>query len=157
MTSGNGPCSKKRGGSFLFTRVLRVFRIFKLSKHSHGLRILGLTIKTSMRELGMFFFFLVVAMVIFSSAAYYAEAGQDDTQVDLTTRSTSSYCCISGLNPTDLAIFGFFSDSLVLVKSRHFLLFFVRSLKLCEFFQFQTRNLDKSGSRADVLAFIQVI
>jgi len=81
LTSGVGPCSKKRGGSFLFTRVLRVFRIFKLSKHSHGLRILGLTIKTSMRELGMFFFFLAVAMVIFSSAAYYAEAGQDDTQV----------------------------------------------------------------------------
>ena len=81
LTAGVGPCSKKRGGSFLFTRVLRVFRIFKLSKHSHGLRILGLTIKTSMRELGMFFFFLAVAMVIFSSAAYYAEAGQDDTQV----------------------------------------------------------------------------
>jgi len=43
--------------------------------------ILGLTIKTSMRELGMFFFFLAVAMVIFSSAAYYAEAGQENTQV----------------------------------------------------------------------------
>jgi len=84
LTAGVGPCSKKRGGSFLFTRVLRVFRIFKLSKHSHGLRILGLTIKTSMRELGMFFFFLAVAMVIFSSAAYYAEAGQDDTQVQHT-------------------------------------------------------------------------
>ena len=43
--------------------------------------ILGLTIKTSMRELGMFFFFLAVAMVIFSSAAYYAEAGQENTPV----------------------------------------------------------------------------
>ena len=71
----------KKSGSFIFIRVLRVFRIFKLSKHSQGLRILGLTIKTSMRELGMFFFFLIVAMVIFSSAAYYAEAGEDDSQL----------------------------------------------------------------------------
>lgn len=72
----------QKGGSFIFIRVLRVFRIFKLSKHSQGLRILGLTIKTSLRELGMFFFFLIVAMVIFSSAAYYAEAGEEDSQLD---------------------------------------------------------------------------
>ncbi|ELU04025.1 hypothetical protein CAPTEDRAFT_114941 [Capitella teleta] len=70
-----------KGGSFIFIRVLRVFRVFKLSKHSQGLRILGLTIKTSLHELGMFFFFLIVAMVIFSSAAYYAEAGEPDTQL----------------------------------------------------------------------------
>ena len=73
--------SAKSSGSFIFIRVLRVFRIFKLSKHSQGLRILGLTIKSSMRELGMFFFFLIVAMVIFSSAAYYAEAGEPDSQL----------------------------------------------------------------------------
>ena len=73
--------SSNKGGSFIFIRVLRVFRIFKLSKHSQGLRILGLTIKSSLRELGMFFFFLIVAMVIFSSAAYYAEAGEPDSQL----------------------------------------------------------------------------
>ena len=73
--------SAGKSGSFVFIRVLRVFRIFKLSKHSQGLRILGLTIKTSLHELGMFFFFLVVAMVIFSSAAYYAEAGEQNTQL----------------------------------------------------------------------------
>lgn len=78
--SGCDDSSGKKG-SFLFTRVLRVFRIFKLSKHSHGLRILGLTLKTSMRELGMFFFFLAVAMVIFSSAVYYAEAGEEESQI----------------------------------------------------------------------------
>ena len=77
-----GNCeSAKKSGSFIFIRVLRVFRIFKLSKHSQGLRILGLTLKTSMRELGMFFFFLIVAMVIFSSAAYYAEAGEEKSQL----------------------------------------------------------------------------
>jgi hypothetical protein len=80
QTDGNCESAKK-SGSFVFIRVLRVFRIFKLSKHSQGLRILGLTIKTSLHELGMFFFFLLVAMVIFSSAAYYAEAGEDDSQL----------------------------------------------------------------------------
>ena len=80
QTEGNCESAKK-SGSFTFVRVLRVFRIFKLSKHSQGLRILGMTIKTSMRELGMFFFFLAVAMVIFSSAAYYAEAGEEKTQL----------------------------------------------------------------------------
>jgi len=78
-TEGNCEAAKK-SGSFVVIRVLRVFRIFKLSKHSQGLRILGMTIKTSMRELGMFFFFLIVAMVIFSSAAYYAEVGEKETQ-----------------------------------------------------------------------------
>jgi hypothetical protein len=42
-----------------------------------GLRILGLTIKTSLHELGMFFFFLLIAMVIFSSAVYYAEVSME--------------------------------------------------------------------------------
>lgn len=80
QTEGNCESAKK-SGSFVFIRVLRVFRIFKLSKHSQGLRILGLTIKTSLHELGMFFFFLLVAMVIFSSAAYYAEAGEAETKL----------------------------------------------------------------------------
>ena len=81
--AATGPCTNaKKGGSFIFIRVLRVFRVFKLSKHSQGLRILGLTIKTSLRELGMFFFFLIVAMVIFSAAAYYAEQGEPNTQLD---------------------------------------------------------------------------
>lgn len=81
QTEGNCETAGK-SGSFIFIRVLRVFRIFKLSKHSQGLRILGLTIKTSMHELGMFFFFLIVAMVIFSSAVYYAEAGQENTELN---------------------------------------------------------------------------
>ncbi|OAF66358.1 Potassium voltage-gated channel subfamily G member 2 [Intoshia linei] len=70
-----------QNGSLLVVRVLRIVRIFKLSKHSEGLRILGLTIKTSLRELGMFFFFLLVAMVIFSSAAYYADIDEPNSKL----------------------------------------------------------------------------
>ena len=41
-------------------RLVRVFRIFKLSRHSKGLRILGLTMKASITELGLLAFFLAV-------------------------------------------------------------------------------------------------
>jgi hypothetical protein len=41
-------------------RLVRVFRIFKLSRYSKGLRILGLTMKASMTELGLLAFFMGV-------------------------------------------------------------------------------------------------
>ena len=54
-------------------RLVRVFRIFKLSRHSRGLQILGLTLKASIRELGLLIFFLLIGVILFSSAIYYVE------------------------------------------------------------------------------------
>lgn len=56
-------------------RMLRVLRIFKLSRYSSGMRILIFTFYTSMKELGMFFIFISISVVVSSSAAYYAETG----------------------------------------------------------------------------------
>ena len=55
-------------------RLVRVFRIFKLSRHSKGLQILGLTLRASMRELGLMVFFLAIGVILFSSAVYYLES-----------------------------------------------------------------------------------
>lgn len=56
-------------------RMLRILRIFKLSRYSSGMRILLFTFATSMKELGMFLIFICISIVVSSSAAFYAEAG----------------------------------------------------------------------------------
>lgn len=53
--------------------IVRVLRLFKLTRHSPGLRILIHTFKASAKELGLLVFFLILGIVVFASLVFYAE------------------------------------------------------------------------------------
>lgn len=64
-----------------FLRVIRLVRIFKLTKHSIGLQVLILTFRASVEGLSMFLVALVVSMLVYSSALYYAELNVTGSQI----------------------------------------------------------------------------
>lgn len=53
--------------------IVRILRLFKLTRHSPGLRILIHTFKASAKELTLLVFFLVLGIVVFASLVFYAE------------------------------------------------------------------------------------
>ncbi|GAU99569.1 hypothetical protein RvY_10552-2 [Ramazzottius varieornatus] len=56
-----------------FFSIIRIMRLFKLTRHSPGLKILIQTFKASVKELSLLVFFLILGVVIFASLLYYAE------------------------------------------------------------------------------------
>uniref|UniRef100_A0AC35UAA5 Ion_trans domain-containing protein n=1 Tax=Rhabditophanes sp. KR3021 TaxID=114890 RepID=A0AC35UAA5_9BILA len=60
-------------GDLEFFSIIRIMRLFKLTQHSQGLKILMHTFKASAKELFLLFFFLMLGIVIFASLIYYAE------------------------------------------------------------------------------------
>ncbi|CAH1106592.1 unnamed protein product [Psylliodes chrysocephalus] len=65
--------SEKKNQLLDFFSIIRIFRLFKLTRHSPGLKILIHTFKASAKELGLLVFFLVLGIVVFASLVYYAE------------------------------------------------------------------------------------
>lgn len=59
--------------TFNALRLIRIFRILKLTVHVSGLKILGHTIKASAKELLLLFLVLIIGVVIFACLIYYAE------------------------------------------------------------------------------------
>lgn len=59
-----------------FISIIKILRLFKLTRHSPGLKILVHTFKASAKELTLLVFFLVLGIVIFASLVYYAEKSQ---------------------------------------------------------------------------------
>ncbi|XP_074598138.1 potassium voltage-gated channel shaker cognate w [Brevipalpus obovatus] len=56
-----------------FFSIIRIMRLFKLTRHSAGLKILVQTFKASAGELLLLIFFLILGIIIFASLVYYAE------------------------------------------------------------------------------------
>ncbi|XP_055937080.1 potassium voltage-gated channel protein Shaw-like [Argiope bruennichi] len=68
-----------------FFSIIRIMRLFKLTRHSAGLKILIQTFKASAGELILLVFFLVLGIVIFASLVYYAERIQANPNNDFTS------------------------------------------------------------------------
>jgi len=71
-----------------FFSIIRIMRLFKLTRHSPGLKILIHTFKASAHELTLLVFFLILGIVIFASLVYYAERIQYNPVNDFTSIST---------------------------------------------------------------------
>jgi len=65
-----------------FFSIIRILRLFKLTRHSPGLKILVHTFKASAKELVLLVFFLVLGIVVFASLVYYAERLQTNPDND---------------------------------------------------------------------------
>ncbi|XP_022238640.1 potassium voltage-gated channel protein Shaw-like [Limulus polyphemus] len=65
-----------------FFSIIRIMRLFKLTRHSAGLKILIQTFKASAGELILLVFFLVLGIVIFASLVYYAERIESNPEND---------------------------------------------------------------------------
>uniref|UniRef100_A0A914XE76 Ion transport domain-containing protein n=1 Tax=Plectus sambesii TaxID=2011161 RepID=A0A914XE76_9BILA len=67
-----------------FFSIIRILRLFKLTQHSSGLKILIQTFKASAQELLLLVFFVLLGIVIFAALVYYAERveANPDNQFD---------------------------------------------------------------------------
>lgn len=68
-----------------FFRVARIFRIFKLTRHLSGLKILFHTIKASLKELFLLIMIIIIGILIFASLIFYAERFEDNPDNEFDT------------------------------------------------------------------------
>ena len=70
---------------FEFFSIIRILRLFKLARHSSGLKILLQTFRASAKELMLLVVFLVLGTVIFASLVFYAERIQENSGNDFSS------------------------------------------------------------------------
>ena len=76
---------KKKNDILEFFSIIRIMRLFKLTRHSPGLKILIHTFKASAHELTLLVFFLILGIVIFAALIFYAERIQYNPENDFTS------------------------------------------------------------------------
>jgi hypothetical protein len=74
-----------------FFSIIRILRLFKLTRHSPGLKILVHTFKASAKELTLLVFFLVLGIVVFASLVYYAERLQANPDNNFKVSSSQNF------------------------------------------------------------------
>lgn len=101
-----------------FFSIIRILRLFKLTRHSPGLKILVHTFKASAKELTLLVFFLVLGIVVFASLVYYAERLQANPDNNFKVSSSSQISFYSAASSTT-AIFSEFSEFSVVAIPHH--------------------------------------
>ncbi|KAJ3597779.1 hypothetical protein NHX12_001296 [Muraenolepis orangiensis] len=82
LVAESSPALANLGRAAQVLRLMRIFRILKLARHSTGLRSLGATLKNSYKEVGLLLLYLAVGVSFFSVMAYTVE--KEDSE-DLST------------------------------------------------------------------------
>ncbi|XP_056152320.1 potassium voltage-gated channel subfamily S member 3-like [Lampris incognitus] len=81
VDKGEGAELENVGKVVQILRLMRVFRILKLARHSVGLRSLGATLRHSFREVGLLVLFLSVGISIFSVLVYFVEKESPESEL----------------------------------------------------------------------------
>lgn len=81
MDEGENTDLENVGKVVQILRLMRVFRILKLARHSAGLRSLGATLQHSSHEVGQLVLFLSVGISMFSVLIYFAEKESQESEL----------------------------------------------------------------------------
>ncbi|XP_059209701.1 potassium voltage-gated channel subfamily S member 3-like [Centropristis striata] len=81
MDEGENTDLENVGKVVQILRLMRVFRILKLARHSVGLRSLGATLRHSSSEIGQLLLFLSVGISVFSALIYFAENESQESEL----------------------------------------------------------------------------
>ncbi|XP_060939292.1 potassium voltage-gated channel subfamily S member 3-like [Limanda limanda] len=82
MAEGDSTELENVGKVVQILRLMRVFRILKLARHSAGLRSLGSTLRDSFSEVGQLMLFLSVGISVFSSLIYFVENESKESDLE---------------------------------------------------------------------------